>query len=101
MTTAIRIDLPDGRILSADRGIQGAFAALAQGRATEGQQKLCLTWIMNMTQPMGFASPAASERATGMCDGARVIGNTIARLVGGEDPWTLAHLGAIDDRHDD
>ena len=93
----MKIELPDGRILDADKGIQAAFASLAQGRATEGQQKLCLTWIMNMTQPMGFAVPTAGERAVGMCDGARVIGNTIARLVGGEAPWTLAHLGDRDD----
>lgn len=95
----MKIELPDDRVLDADKGVQGAFAAFAQGRATEGQQKLCLTWIMNMTQPMGWASPVAGERAAGMCDGARVIGNTIARLVGGDSPWTLAHLGDL--KHDD
>jgi hypothetical protein len=95
----MKLALPDGRTLDADKGVQAAFAAFAQGRATAGQQKLCLQWLMDMTQPMAIAAPNAGERATGMCDGARVIGNTIARLVGGESPWTLAHLGDV--KHDD
>ena len=95
----MRLALPDGRILDADKGVQAAFTALAQGRATEGQQRLCMQWLMDMTQPFAFAAPAASERATGMCDGARVIGNCIAQLVGGESPWLLKHMG--DPKHDD
>lgn len=95
----MKIQLPDGRALDADKGVQAAFAAWAQGRATEGQQKLCLKVVMNLTLPMGYAAPDASERAVGMCDGARVIGDVIARLVGGESPWMLANLGEI--QHDD
>lgn len=95
----MKIPLPDGRVLDADKGVQGAFTAWAQGRATEGQQKLCLQWIMDLTTPFSVAAPNAGERAAGMCDGARVIGNTIARLVGGDSPWTLAHLGDL--KHDD
>lgn len=99
MTQPLLIDLPDGRRLTADKGVTGAFAAWAMGRATEGQQRLVLQWIMDITQPFGRAAPGVGERGVGMCDGAAMVGATIARLVGGDSPWTLKHLGDL--KHDD
>lgn len=97
----MKITLVDGREVEFAKAVTQAFSALARGEASGGQQRICLQALFQITQPFGFAAPDARERAAGMCDGARVVGCAIASLVGGETPWTLRHLGDLnDDGHD-
>jgi hypothetical protein len=89
----------DGSVEEVPRNVCQAFAELERGGASGNQQLLALQWIFRLTQPMGIASGKASEREAGMADGARLVGQQIARLIGGEHPWKLKqlHLGLGDD----
>lgn len=91
----------DGRKQDVPKNVSQAFAALARGDASGGQQRLCMTWIFMLTNPMGFTDNKATERSAGMAEGARIVGLQIAQLVGGETPWTLKHLGEVNDDGND
>jgi hypothetical protein len=98
----MKLTYGDGGSEDVPKHVCQAFAALARGDASGGQQKLCLMWVFKLTQPMGRPPlPNASERAVGMSDGARIVGQQVAELVGGEAPWTLKHLGDVNDDGND
>ena len=93
----MRLTHGDGRAEDVPKHVHQAFAAWGRGDASGQQQKLCLVWLFKLTQPMGFSPASGSERMVGMADGARIVGLQIAQLVGGEEPWTLKHLGDVND----
>ena len=93
----MKITFADGHVEEFPKPVTQAFAALARGDASGGQQKLCLQVMFQLTQPFGFCPANASERVAGMTEGGRLVGVQLAQLVGGETPWTLRHLGDITD----
>lgn len=101
VVVVMNLTFGDGHTEEVPKNVHQAFAALARGEASGNQQKLVLRTLFRITQPMGFADCKASERMAGMSDGARIVGQQIATMVGGEEPWTLKYLGDItnDDGH--
>ena len=94
----MKITFADGREAEFPKAVTNAFAAFARGDASGGQQRICLQVIFQLTQPLVLqAGIKAGEREVGMADGARLVGLQIAQLVGGEAPWTLKHLGDLND----
>lgn len=92
MKPPIKLIWPDGREEAIPRPVHQAFAAMLRGGASSGQQKAALTYLFHITEPMGIASATATERAVGMADGQRWVGQQLAKLCGGEEPWELRHL---------
>lgn len=93
--------MPDGTKRPVRAAVTSAFAAFGRGEATEGQQRLCLQYLLGLGNPFGFATTHQSEREVGVADGGRWLAVTIAKLVGGEQPFTLKHLGDMDDGSSD
>lgn len=70
--------------VDADEYDIGAFKALAVGKASEGQQKLVLDFIINRiarTYDMSFRPGEDGPRATDFAEGKRYVGNQIIRLI--------------------
>lgn len=75
------IDLP--------QPVSSAFAALARGEASDGQQRLVLKTIFRLAGMDDIAEDDASERLVGKMDGARWLGRTVGMLTGHGVPHTF------------
>lgn len=95
----MKITFGDGSRVEFPQKVTGAFAALARGDASPGQQRQVLQTLFELTKPFGITPMDAPERAAGFADGARWVGIAVSQLVGGEEPWTLRNIG--DAKHDD
>ena len=61
-----------------------AFQALAQGNASEGQQKRALMWIFDQAtkvDDLSFRPGPGGDRATVFAEGRRFVGLQIAKLM--------------------
>jgi len=96
----MKIIFGDGTQEDFTQKITGSFAALARGDASPAQQKQVLQTLFHITKPFGFTPMNAPERACGFADGVRWVGIAVSQLVGGEEPWTLKHLGDVKNDND-
>jgi len=68
---------------------------MARGDASPAQQKLVLITLFRLTKPFSVPAAGASDTVRAFSDGHRWVGVSIAQLVGGEEPWSLRHLGDV------
>lgn len=92
--------MPDGSRHPVSSATTEAFAALGRGEASAGQQKRCLSFALHLCGLTGFSLTTDSDRTAAYTEGRRWVGATIAKLVGGEQPLSLRHLGDMNDGHD-
>ncbi|MDX0180854.1 hypothetical protein GOC16_08310 [Sinorhizobium meliloti] len=70
-----------------DKDVLYAFRALFDGKATEGQQKRAIEWLVLNACHIGLPSFASTDRETAFLEGQRSIGLQIAKL---REPEALA-----------
>ncbi|KAA3527054.1 hypothetical protein GOZ96_04755 [Agrobacterium vitis] len=59
-----------------------AFMALQAGKASEGQQKACLDWVINQAARLYDMSYRADDtHATAFAEGRRFVGNQVVKMM--------------------
>lgn len=91
----MKITFPDGSTAEFAQQVTSAFAAMGRGEATLAQQKLVLITLFRLTKPFSVPAAGASDTVRAFSDGHRWVGVSIAQLIGGEEPWSLRHLGDV------
>lgn len=91
----------DGAAIVVSQPVHSAFMMLGMGKATEGQQKLCLAFMLDLAGTFDVNPMVMPAEARAFTDGARWVGICVSKLVGGEKPFRLKNLGDVVDGRSD